>query len=533
MPLDIRFEVSGEYFTVTTTIDFSRMRKQPDERELSRRRRRRENEFDLTNPEFKKTAYALFESIKLTQNRLAEIKKGHTWPHNRPPRKDGMTKDLATHSSHLYFKIWDALKSEIFHGKAGNDYVELLGNCFADFRNLSLQSDLDGHDLINPWKLYNGGLTEVERPETSLKRSIVGHAFEDDAIDWIDAIQPILLSVEQDVFNFEDDLPLAADPIEYSFTKVCNKRCIYGSGFGPQIDDPKSGSNPLTYILLFGFDENREMGRHLLREHTLGTLRLAALHDLQKTKQDYDHQLNDIGDLLNQLQKQVSDAFAETYADRSIMPRERPTFRNLDKLITKTLVDIHTRLDKLDDEKLITFRALRSNLYRERFRVLAPALKSSDVLGYQPVNVLIDHRLDRAYSIIQVVASHYRQLREKEVKLRKEWMGLKSERHQRQIEEVQVAAEFLFFLVLFPYYVSHTFRLAIEAKDGIGMGLASKLHLVNGSELVFWVVVGCYCVAIFCIFRRSLSLPLRFPFWVADKIRRRMGRNEESQLDAT
>jgi hypothetical protein len=155
------------------------------------------------------------------------------------------------------------------------------------------------------------------------------------------------------------------------------------------------------------------------------------------------------------------------------------------------------------------------------------------VLGYQPVNVLIDHRLDRAYSIIQVVASHYRQLREKEVKLRKEWMGLKSERHQRQIEEVQVAAEFLFFLVLFPYYVSHTFRLAIEAKDGIGMGLASKLHLVNGSELVFWVVVGCYCVAIFCIFRRSLSLPLRFPFWVADKIRRRMGRNEESQLDAT
>ena len=44
MPLDIRFEVSDEYFTLTTTIDFSRICEQGKSEER-RRRKRQDGEF--------------------------------------------------------------------------------------------------------------------------------------------------------------------------------------------------------------------------------------------------------------------------------------------------------------------------------------------------------------------------------------------------------------------------------------------------------------------------------------------------------
>jgi hypothetical protein len=514
MPLDIRFEVNGEFFTITTTIDFSRMRPQPafDETQdikqramWERRRRIRPGEFVIDFSVYVKTASRLNKVIDLTEERFRAV-RGRRVP------KDWYIEELKSDTKFLYFDLWEMLKKEIFYGSKDNEHIARLGKCFADFRNLTLQCTSDGLSLINPWRKSEQDIDSdpyalaPTRKDWPLRNEIVGHTFEDDDIEWVDAIHPILLSLEQpivnthvDIENHPNGIPLACDPVEYTFTKFCEGRCIYGSGFGPQVKRRRGSGeqSPLPYILLFGFDENRQMGRHLQREHTVGTLRLAALHDLQDTKQKYDHQLNDINEDLDTLQTKLSEQFARVYGkdsetassdDSSVTKaskgnekkskgkeKEERT-REINQLLNK----IHQQLDELDSEGLVTFRAMRSRLFRERFGALAPAMKSSDIRGYQPYHVFMEHRLNRAYSIMQVVADHYSQLREKERRLRREWMALQSEEHQKvivDIGKIQDAAEILFFLVLFPYYVSHTVIAAIESKGQTSYRLWTELHL--------------------------------------------------------
>ena len=87
--------------------------------------------------------------------------------------------------------------------------------------------------------------------------------------------------------------------------------------------------------------------------------------------------------------------------------------------------------------------------------------------------MFIEHRLSRAYSIIRLVEDHYKQLRLKEIGLRKEWMGLRSEQHQRDIANIQFVAEVFFFVALLPYYGSHILTAFLKPKSEHGAILLS------------------------------------------------------------
>lgn len=496
MPLDIRFEVSGEYFTVTTTVDFSRMRPQfPPEGGRWTMRRQRDGEF---RSEFWEYAKAIDALTRLTQQ-----------VNSRKGRKSSYKKDLDIRAifgeaRYLYFDLWNSLKNEMFSASRDNDYIADLGDCFGDFRNLSLQCDLKGEQLVLPWRFRAGSIEKLPTGnyrKSGLREEVLGHSFDSDDIEWVDSVHPILLALEPSAINYtpkrtetttvgvESGMtsdpnrrrPLPAETVEYTFTKFSNGRCIYGSGFGPQLAhrdslEKRGKGDPLTFIFVFGHNNQREMGRLLQTVNTLGTLRIAALHDLRITRHLFDHVLSDVEHKLETLQVLVSGAFTRTYSGDF----ETEEVERSNEQIGRQLADVHEVLDGLDLPGLanrgpyrtahggwVPFRAWRSRYYLNRFRIVARSLKSTPVVGYQPYLTFVEQRLSRAYSSFQRVAKHYSNLREKETRLRREWMGLKSEQHQKKIVEIQDAAEVLFFLVLFPYYTSHAFDLAVHPDNGV------------------------------------------------------------------
>jgi|HubBroStandDraft_5_1064220.scaffolds.fasta_scaffold03139_3 hypothetical protein len=619
MPLDIRFEVSSEYFTISVTVDFSRMRPNPEGVKSRRRRLRKpDDEFQRIVPEYRVASYAMYRVIEQVNARRGLVSDA-----SAVRKKDEDISELKCFTKYLFKTFWDTLKQEIVFGNSYQAYLKsknqssenYLGECFADFRNLTLQCNDRGEAVINPWILErihadrhadgNGDHARKEArrklnemfsrydaelipehdiklvpdkwTERNLRDSIEGHFFKDDNIEWVDSIHPILLSLEPDEIN-----NLAADPVEYTFTRFFHDRSIYGSGFGPQVDDGKEyNGDPLTYVLLFGYDEHRQMGRLVQRMNTLGTLRIAAIHDLPDTKHIFYHTLDDIEKKLRSLQGIISGQIDEsgdairpkkkrdtliTYfrprirvflnhiapkyvelSDDTLQKAGEQNFRcslngSLRNLLDflcpvfgaeepafepeqtsrskppsrrsfKHLASVPGRLDEVHDllyrfdspfevatgsirpassnlaGGLVPFRASRSKYYLDRFDELTKTLDSAPVLGFNPYDIFVHLRLDRAFSVFQVVADHFAILREKEVRLRHEWMSKRSEHHQSEIESLQRSAEVFFFLVLFPYYTSATLIHTLEkhsheagrAEDGLASSLAQ--HISNSLHL--------------------------------------------------
>lgn len=574
LPLDIRFEVSDEYFTITTTIDFSRMKTFQDMGEP--RRCRRPGEFVDGFKAYDKARTALFTTIDGCNKRRTRMRTTDV-----PESKRQLISDLRESSKFFYFDLWDGsekdgfdgLDKTVFSDDKDTGVAARLGQRFVDFRNLSLQCEEESGCIVNPWMWgeINGNVSLIPNLQVwkhqSKRDTVIGHSFKTDDLEWVDTIHPILLSTDKDLSN-----NLASGQVEYTFTKFCHQRCIYGSGFGPQIEGNVNHGEPLTYILLFGFGEHRETGRVVNRLNTLGTLRMGAIHNLQRIKHECDYRLNDIENDLEEIQKLISEAFRDAFAGlgtrkklkdlwwpKKVKPakqgllvttmkdalqvtetshddnekawkefradhkkpwrnwlgifwrkldetwrlittgHEEPgrwkQFRDKSRKIGKRLTDVHNDLGYLNaaGEKnrygvkpslgWIPTRAWRSKYYRDRFDRLSLSLDIKLIEGYQPYDVFLEHRLARAYSIIDLVAHHFAELQDKEIRLRKEWMSLKMNQHQRDIASGQNVVEVFFFLVLLPYYAHYCLVACYDKVKGSSRvfleDFFTKHHLIS------------------------------------------------------
>jgi len=125
--------------------------------------------------------------------------------------------------------------------------------------------------------------TEFERNMSRAKRAMRNPcAFNSPgAENWAGALFPFLIEASE----VAQRIPLgnsARSPFEtseYTWSTFDGGRCLYGSGFGPQSDF----GAPLQYVMLFDHDDHRSIGRAVHRLHTLGTLRLAALFDADRS----------------------------------------------------------------------------------------------------------------------------------------------------------------------------------------------------------------------------------------------------------
>jgi len=227
MPIDIRFEVTGEYFTVTTTISLRQLAV-PSAWTQEGRSIEGKGQPNF-NSEIKTEALDfLSKIIRATDERVKC--QGRDFP------MAPSIIEVENGSKFLYFGVWEKLEADIFRPADPGYQTDKLGTRFADFRGLALQCDFTGSSMINASGQAEAA-PELVRP--NLRRVFdreLSTAFTDDlrALRWVDAIHPILLSIERDEVNTLDKRPVAADPVEYIFTKFCNERCIYGSGWGPQ-----------------------------------------------------------------------------------------------------------------------------------------------------------------------------------------------------------------------------------------------------------------------------------------------------------
>ena len=264
LPVSVRIEVFEEYFTLTLTIDFSRI---PSSLGGS------QHEMPCESGE--KIATLLRDQLQLlarmATERLWNIKK-------RKPRRVPKGVDIQKSrrpSKFLFLTIWKIFDRILLNRALSQVDRNIVGAIFADFRNLSLRRVLPA-----AFDADHGIITSAQSVSADLspRVCIEGYPFQKgDDVDCVDAIFPILLAIEPP--GLPNHPP--AEAIEYCFSKL-NERCIYGSGFGAQSTTTRGKGEPLTYITLFAHDERREIGRVLNRLHTLGTARHAALYGLSE-----------------------------------------------------------------------------------------------------------------------------------------------------------------------------------------------------------------------------------------------------------
>lgn len=141
----------------------------------------------------------------------------------------------------------------------------------------------------------------------------------------------------------------------------------------------------------------------------------------------------------------------------------------------------------------ITYRAARSRYSTELFASLCDAMRIREIAGYQPYDLFVKHRLERAFRLVQAIDARFRQVSSKEEQLRSRLTAAKSVRHQGVLSRLQSAAEHAFWFVLAPYYSGSLAKLLVEGSGkalGIDLtGFASAASVLVGATVLSVAVV--------------------------------------------
>lgn len=278
----IRFEVFEEYFCVTSALHVT-----PQATDA------------MPPAEPPALVKALEPLVEQMNNRFKELGK------QQQELSRDLPSDIQPHVRELYGRLWDdfahALFDSAFYDAAAGHNVPVRSaegaekwelQAFANFRGLVLPvRDVPNKSPATPEEggaLIRMSVAAVPSPvrmPTEQRVNGVSKCLEDNAAAnrWVETIFPVLLAQDAPEGHVARHPPF--EPTEYTFCKFNRCRYLYGSGFGSQLQPVGAASisgAPLTYLLLSFHDEWREVGRTVLRLHTLGTLRLSALFELKK-----------------------------------------------------------------------------------------------------------------------------------------------------------------------------------------------------------------------------------------------------------
>jgi len=254
LPVWLRFEVFEEYFALTISLQ---LRTWPHSAENRR--------FNIDLDAVIGQANEYYRCLS-NNDQLARCKSAGS----------GRCSQDASNIDALFSRVWADFNAEVLDPAFTVDVdVNPVGAVFADFRGLILALDLTAPADKRPAIRRPTSNTESEQTlclKTRVQRD--AKVFDDDeAIRWAEALMPILIAGE------EQTREPPFESTEYTFSTFENRRCVYGSGFGTQLQ-ADGGASPLKYVALFGHEEHRQIGTTINRLHGLGTLRLAALFDL-------------------------------------------------------------------------------------------------------------------------------------------------------------------------------------------------------------------------------------------------------------
>lgn len=458
MPVHTSFELRDEYLTLSTTVDLSQWKMGIVLGETLDR--------EPLTPDAALAA-AIEQFGKITTERFRQVRKGMGLD-ERSRTEDRKSLEDAYHT--IYHATWDRLHDDIFSEPLKTVGTENIGRIFADFRS---------------FVAARGRKEFIMLPGTaSAVRAAVTRPFRpNEDIQCVDTILPFLRVGEG------DDPPR---PIEHTFSRFLDSRCIYGTALGAQPPTLQAEIKPLTYVVLSTHSDPWQLGRFVNDINTLGTLRLAALFDLDHLTQadarlaDSQQTLRGIGARLSNVMKE-DDRYAAIAA------------------IASDLLDASQKLNAAgrDIPGGLAARVNRSRDYRGEFQNLLPALDIAPIGGFQPYDQFVERRLGDTYDSIHRIGERFERLRDAVTALERRSVSTELLQLQGQItnqtgtiEKLQEGADFVFFLAPFPYYLSsfvlHAFDekyLAenpswkhgiLAASAGLGTGLAFRGELKAG-----------------------------------------------------
>ena len=340
--------------------------------------------------------------------------------------------------AYLYREIWQSLDVRLFAcaDLFGADVAADRCRIFADFRGLVLT----GH------KGATGGLSL----ETFRTIADAGQPFPD---EW--PIRTLLPSLWR-FLTVEKGLDLKRREFTASF--MLHKRAVYVTALGPQPPAVEAFTcAPLNYLLVARPISDWQLGTLVDRLHFMGTVRLAALMELEA--------LRIAGANLRAMEHEGEDARAALEANR--LDDALHHYQRAQDLIS------HTDVDKRPIFwEGLQFRVERSRYYVGRFEDFVPFLSMNAIEGFQQYDHFVKARLGGNYDYIDRLG--HRQERAvrgvaglwQAITL-KEGAALSKQSAQiaRTIEKLQTKAEIALLAVIMPHYamdIIHAFHEEFE-----------------------------------------------------------------------
>jgi hypothetical protein len=379
--LTVRAELRNEFWTLTFVGDFS---------SLSPRSTNGGAHTKIVNA-FNDLG-ALF-SARIVANRSLDLVE--------PITPDEETK-LYHMGDSLYDSLPDLVSKEIIEECAAGfpPHIKFanIGGLFADFRGAvigiivnscrtygnCLQKNEDGGDP------YRFSYMEPLRSQTNLRRTIHSHAndlpYGKDNVGprIVDALWPAVKEFYSPAEPANVVLQKLSKP-EFTVTFFQASHSIYMSSLGRFTNQPLSQrKEPLRYTIVCSYSNRWELGRLVERINNMGTLRLAAIHNVAKL-QDASDRLRGLYDLW-QTNSHASDFDAK-----------------------KLAIDIEKLGSNIDAG--LTYRIERSAYYVKSFDTILRGLREKRLEGFQPYRSFVQRRMGGTFDFIARIGIRYRELR--------------------------------------------------------------------------------------------------------------------------
>jgi hypothetical protein len=502
MHVELSVELHAEYFTLSATVDLS-----------------------LSDPSAQTPELGAVNSfIELTGRRFKSFEPSED-------ARDGELDEgkLRKLYDAIYKNVWDRFFVKFFHDLQAEFGKDVLGGVFADFRGFILSRDKER--LFAP----TGAPVDLKN-RIAITRPFHADKYED--VHCVDAILPFMrvgLGVSAERFG-EPRRPKKL--VEYTFSKFQHGRAIYGSALGFQSNELNQEAQPLTFIIMATHDDRWQLGRLVDQIETLGTLRLAGLHDLPRiVKANY--ALRSVED---DLQK-IAAKLPATMKRHVGTERSHEEMEKLKDEIEKVSISLNEAWHKLTQVSLgekstsssnpkeaapttappsaeyirggLAYRVERARYYRLQFTSLVASSSIEKIGEFQPYNQFVERRLGATYDFIRMVglrqariqtliASFTRQTTSSELLSLQD----KITEQTRKIERLQEGAEFGFFAVLFPYYASIVAISLLQKTSS----RSDFFSLKADALIVCACVAGGICYAIWKRFRDRLK-PTPVSYW--------------------
>jgi hypothetical protein len=269
-----------------------------------------------------------------------------------------------------------------------------IGGLFADFRgavigitvkhnNSSNQNEIN----VDPYKfVYKDPL----RPSSNLRRTIHSHkidlSYAEDNLGLriVDALWPAV----KEFYSAAEPATVALEALakpEFVATFFQDGRSIYISSLGRLANKSLSQrQEPVRYTVICSYTNRWELGRLVERINNMGTLRLAAIHNIAE--------LQDASDKM-----------------RTLYDNWQANGHNSDFDLKSFSVDVEKLGSNIDPG--LAYRIERSVYYVKSFVAIRKGLRERRLEGFQPYKNFVQRRLGGTFDFIERIGIRYRELR--------------------------------------------------------------------------------------------------------------------------